>query len=1045
MSFRNVLLCLAIATIYFLSAKLGLNFAFEQENTSPIWPPTGISIAAMVIYGYRIWPAIFFGALALNLSTGITISSAAGIAVGNSLESLLTVYLIYRFLPKYPFNSVRSTLLFSLFVLIGTTVSASIGVLSLLVSGIISSEDFYLLWSTWWLGDAVGGIVLTPFLLSLRQPMRFKVDLACTLEIALLVILSLFSALLVFNPWIESAQYRFDSSFLLIPTLAWASLRFYQHGATGLVLVFTFIAISSTLEGFGPFVAATNNQSLLLLQSFMAIIMITTLALASSVDENRRATLKLHTAHRTLEEKVTERTVDLRDSNQQLETEVSRRELSTESLKKLLAATTLPADENYFHAVTRELTNIYGTKYAFIGVLEPKQRMSIETVSVCANNQIIDNFEYQLPESPCCDVLNLEMEFIPCNVAALYPKDELLIEMGIDSYFGAPIISSDNKIAGIVVTMDTKPMEIGEWIKPMLGLIASNISFELERNEAKQALQLAASVYDEAIDAIIIYDEHRNIVRANKAFSNITGYQETEVIGRDSSLLNSGKQDNLFYQQFWHSLNSTGSWQGEIWNKKKNGEIFPCWETITVVKDKENNIKRYISIFSDISAKKRTEEKIYYLAHYDILTGLVNRTYFVEILEQEIENAELAGQSLALLFLDLDHFKHINDTSGHSTGDILLTKVAERLNKFVSKEVIISRLGGDEFTLLLKNTQSIQQVESLASDVLRELCIPYQLNTQEVILSASIGFCNYPEDATGVQELFKNADIAMYKAKADGRNKFKRFVPLMNFEAQQRVKIENEIRVGLENNQFEIYYQPQIELQTMKVIGCEALVRWNHPVMGLLTPNTFIPVAEESGLIVPMGDWILEEVCQQFVSWEKQGIRLQQIAVNLSARQFNNHDLEGSVQEILDRTGMPAHHLELELTESMLMENVEETISIMNKLRNLGISLSIDDFGTGYSSLAYLKHFPIDKLKIDRSFVNDVLSSPQDATIIKTTINLAQGLGLKTIAEGVETLEQLDYLKNNGCEEMQGYYFCRPLAAGSEKLIKLLDTIKTSP
>lgn len=1042
MRIKYGLLCLAIATIYFLSARLGLSFAFEQENISPIWPPTGISIAALFIFGYRVWPAIFIGALAVNLSTGIPVLAAIGIALGNTLEALTAVYLMYNHLPKYPFYSVGSTLKFALIVIVSTSLSATIGVSTLWFAEIITGDLFSLLWTTWWLGDLVGGIVFTPFILTMAQKPRFKIKASTSIEMLALISFSLSSAFIVFGKGAFGFQGSYDTSFLLIPTLVWAALRFYNHGATSLVVLFTFISIYSTLEGFGPFVAATNNESLLLLQLFMAIIMITSLALASSVGQAKEASQKLIVAQRNLETKVKERTFDLQKSNTELQKEIKQRLENTESMKKLLSATTLPSDSNYYHSICLELARIYRSKFAFIGLIEPNERKSVNTLSVCINDSIVNNFSYQLAGTPCQDVINFDIELVKCDAASLYPKDDMLVEMGVESYFGAPIISSENKVIGVVVTMDDKPMSIGDWIKPTLGLIASNVSFEIEKRSAKQALRLAASVYDEAVEAIAIYDSEGLIIQANRAFTTISGYSEQEAIGQDTRLLKSGRHDDTFYQQFWQSLNQSGTWQGEIWNKKKNGEIFPCWQTITVVKDSSKKVKQYISVFSDISESKKTENEIYHLAHYDVLTGLANRNYFIEILESDIENACNLQQSFALLFLDLDHFKHINDSSGHSTGDLLLIQVAKRLRKFENSDTIISRLGGDEFTLLVRDVKSVEVVEKLAEQILHELRIPYHLSNLEVVLSVSIGFCFYPDDATNVHDLLKNADIAMYKAKSEGRSKFKRFVPLMNFEAQQRAQIEQEIRTGLEQQQFEIYYQPQVNLKSGKMIGCEALVRWNHPTKGFMAPNLFIPIAEDSGLINPLGEWVLESACKQFMDWKNSGYVLEHIAVNLSARQFNEQNLVDTVKEVLLKTGIDAEHLELELTESMLMENLEESISIMSNLRQLGISLSIDDFGTGYSSLAYLKHFPIDKLKIDRSFVNDVLSSPEDATIVKTTISLAAGLGLKTIAEGVETLQQMEYLKENGCEEMQGYYFCHPLSPRAKQLVELLATTR---
>lgn len=994
----------------------------------------------MLLFGYRVWPAIFVGAFALNLSTSIPVLAAVGIASGNTSEALIATYLITRFLTNYPFESVRSTFLFIFFIVIATTVSASAGVVSLLLSNIIDSQTILVLWPTWWLGDLVGGVVVAPLILTLARRTQYRFRLAKIIEAIGLISLSTISALFVFGHLFRSPELSSMTSFLLIPALVWAALRFYQHGATILVALFTCIAVYSTLRGYGPFIGGTANESLLMLQTFMAIIMTTALSLAASVDETAKANQQLSNSQVALEQKVLDRTNELSDSNKELVKEIVKRRESTDSIKRLFATTKLTSSENYFHAVTKELSNIYHSKFAFIGLLQSNVGQSISTLSVRIDNKIANNFDYSLRNTPCQDVLNSKIELIPCDVASLYPKDDMLREMGIDSYFGAPIISSDNKTIGIVVIMHDKPIEIAEWLKSVIGLIAKNVSFEIERESAKEALQLAASVYDKAVEAIIIYDKKRRIIQANKAFTKISGYLESDVIGKDTKLLKSGRHDTHFYETFWRSLNSEGTWQGEIWNKKKNGDVFPCWQTITVVKDGDGDIKQYISIFSDITESKKTEAELYRVAHYDLLTGLTNRNHFMELLENELDSADRKGDAPALLFLDLDHFKNINDSSGHSAGDLLLVQVAERLAEFSSSDIIISRLGGDEFTLFVKNRPTTTEIEELASKILFELKQPYCLDSLEVVVSVSIGFSFYPADAKNLQELLKYADIAMYNAKSEGRNQYKQFVPEMNFEALQRVQIEQEIRVAIERFQFEIHYQPQAELKTGKLVGCEALIRWNHPSKGFLAPDLFIPIAEESGLIVPLGNWVLETACRQFMLWVSKGYRLNHIAVNLSARQFKEGDIRKTVKDVLIKTGMKPKNLELELTESMLMENIEETIQTLNDLREIGVQLSIDDFGTGYSSLAYLKHFPINKLKIDRSFINDLFSTPADATIVKTTINLAHGLGLTTIAEGVETREQKEYLSANACEEMQGYYYCKPLPADSDQLIELLTS-----
>jgi len=1041
-SFKTLGLSFIVAISYFLFAKLGLFFAFEQANTSPIWPPTGLAIAVVLYYGYKLLPAIFISALAVNLTTNIPLISATFIGVGNTAEAALASFIILKVIHQYPFSSIKSTLSFTAITVICTTISASIGVFVLLLSDIITVENFTGLWITWWLGDAVGGLVFGSLILTFFYQTSYSFNERKFYELIALLLFSFTSTYFVFHHWDNINQAHYGFSVLLLPTIVWASLRFYQRGATSIVLFYTLISVYSTLQGQGPFVMVNITESLLLLQLFMVIILITALTLAASIDETKQISIKLNNTYNEQENLIAKRTIDLSNANSRLTTEINHRQHYNELIKKLLVASSLPSNQDYFQSVTSTLTQIYDTHFAFIGIFENEQKNSVRTISVCAGDQHVDNFTYQLKGTPCQDVLNLNLELVPFDVAQLYPEDKLLVDMAIESYFGAPIISPNNEMIGLVVVMDTKAMILQTWIKPVLKVIAKQVSHEIERHNIKQELQLAASVFNKTVEAIVIYNAQKRILRVNPAFCKVTGYSTQEALGKSPRLLNSGKHSISFYKKVWQSLLDNGAWQGEIWDKRKSGEIFPCWQTITAVKDEKGKIIQYISVFSDIGKKKADKEQIFQLAHFDILTGLPNRTSFIKQFNQILETAPKEPFSLALLFLDIDHFKLINDSSGHSTGDLLLIKIAERLEKLTDKNNILSRFGGDDFVLLIKNYGSITDLENYATNILQELSFPFILNSHETVISASIGYCTFPEDANNVKELLKNADIAMYVAKDEGRNQIKRFTSIMNIEAQQRVEIEHELRVALKNQQFEIYYQPQMQLNNNQFIGCEALLRWQHPQKGMLPPDFFIPIAEESGLIVPIGNWVLEEACKQYIAWQEQGFKLNHIAVNLSARQFFDQDLEFIVQEILQRTGMPANALELELTESMLMENVDQTINTMNKLRNIGIQLSIDDFGTGYSSMAYLKHFPIDKLKIDKSFVDDLLSSTKDDALVNSMINLAHGLGLLVIAEGVENKEQLAYLKSQQCDEIQGYYFSKPQPINAEILLKLLNNTK---
>jgi diguanylate cyclase (GGDEF)-like protein/PAS domain S-box-containing protein len=1034
---KYITLCFTLTVVYFLAAKLGLLFAFEQANVSPMWPSTGLAIAALVHYGYRLWPVIFVGALAVNATTEISIIASIGIASGNALEAIVASFFIHKLLGGCPLKSVNNSFIFCVLLLAATTISATIGVTSLFLTYAINAEQITLLWITWWFGDAAGGLVFTPLLLVLAN--QLSISKSKYYEFAALCTCIIISAIIVFSPM--TAHLHYSLSFLLLPSIVWAALRFYQPGATITVAVYAMVAAISTANGISPFQGPDINTSLLILQSFIVIIVITALALAASADETRRAQAQLHESQNELSQLLNERTMALTDSHDQLNQAVDHRNASSQSIRKLLQASMLmlPSDEQYFNHISKELAQIYDTAFAFIGVFTDSRQKSIRTLSVWCKDKHADNFSYDLQGTPCQDLIDLKIELVAQDVQQKYPQDKMLVQMGIESYFGAPIVSVNNSMLGVVVVMDDQPMQINEWVKPVLNIIATRVSFEIEREQARQELKLAASVFRETAEAIIICDSQKRILRVNPAFSRITGFSPKEAIGQTPKLFSSEKHSAAFYQSFWYTIDTSGCWQGEVWDKRKNGETFPCWQTVTAVKNKQGQIKQYIGVFSDISSKKQAEEQIYQLAHFDILTGLPNRTLFIEKLTQVLEHSRINKQSLSLLFINLDHFKLVNNSSDHSTGDILLIHVAQRLRRFIDDHTVISRLGGDEFAILVKDVADEQQIAQLSHDILLELSAPFKLNSTDVIVSASIGYSSYPQDASSAHELLRNADIAMYKAKDGGRHKYQRYTANMDKQARQRVEIESELRHAITLKQFVLHYQPQVQLSTNKVTSCEALVRWNHPEKGILPPCYFIGVAEESGLIVPLGDWILEEACRQFVLWQQQGVMLSHIAVNLSARQFVNHDLVSCVERILKNNSMSGHQLELELTESMLMKNVDQTIATMNSLRTMGVQLSLDDFGTGYSSLAYLKHFPINKIKIDKSFIDDLPNAPEDEAIVKSTISLAHGLGLIVIAEGVENKAQADYLRRHHCEEVQGYYFSVPHAGDSAALHALFS------
>lgn len=691
------------------------------------------------------------------------------------------------------------------------------------------------------------------------------------------------------------------------------------------------------------------------------------------------------------------------------------------------------------------------------------------------------------------------------------------------------------------------------------GVRAINLDIT-ERIKHEQALSIAAVAF-ETHEAIVITDRDTRILRVNRAFCDITGYEVDEVVGKTPIFLSSGRQDQAFYTEMWATLNAMGRWSGELWDKRRNGEVYPKRLTITAIPDESGEVAFYVGTFSDITERqqvekamheakekfqslvesssdwiweidadgayvyaspkvkdllgyephevigktpldfmppeeqlrigrffedavrekkpfvgvensnlhkdghlviletsgvpffdkagalcgyrgvdrditerKRYESQIERQANYDELTGLANRNLFMDRLKQAQAYAHRHESGLAVLFIDLDNFKHINDSLGHDSGDLLLTQVASRLSDSVNEGDTVTRQGGDEFVLILSEEGDAQTV---SQNILKAMSTPFDINGRELRITCSIGIACYPKDGEDQQTLLKNADAAMYRAKELGRNNAQYYTAGMNIKAMERLELENGLYHALARNEFLLHYQPQVDLRTGEIVGMEALVRWQHPERGLVSPAIFIPVAEDSGLIVPLGEWVLRTACAQNKAWQLAGHKPISVAVNLSARQFRQPGLVEKVADILKETELDPTCLELELTESLVMQDVEKTIATLSRLKVMGVKLSIDDFGTGYSSLSYLKRFPIDTLKIDQSFVRDITTDPDDAAIARSIISMAHDMQLRVIAEGVETEAQKSFLSLRRCDEIQGYLFSKPVPAVEfEKLLR---------
>ncbi|HEY0832453.1 MAG TPA: EAL domain-containing protein [Azospirillum sp.] len=550
-----------------------------------------------------------------------------------------------------------------------------------------------------------------------------------------------------------------------------------------------------------------------------------------------------------------------------------------------------------------------------------------------------------------------------------------------------------------------------------------------DRKRAEEELAMAASVFSNTQEGIIVTDADGRILSVNKAFTDITGYPADEAVGRTPEMLRSGYQDDAFFEEMWKELHAAGFWQGEVWNRRRSGEAYLQWESVTTIRDADGRPKTHIVIFSDITEMRRKDERLRYQAYHDVLTGLANRTLLQDRLEHALSFARRADSAVAVLFLDLDRFKLVNDSLGHQLGDELLKSVATRITGCLAGDETVARTGGDEFVIVLTDFASTAEVAHVADRVMEALTAPFALRGHDVHVGVSIGIGIFPQDGGDVATLMKNADTAMFKAKDAGRNTFRFFDTSMNSRAVERLDLEAGLRRALQNGELELHYQPQIDLADGGLRGVEALVRWRHPERGLIPPGDFIPLAEETGLIAPLGEWVLHEASRQARRWRDAGLRIGRMAVNVSARQFEDREFINRIIATLATTGLAAKHLEVELTESVLMARPEQAIRTLHALREAGIAISVDDFGTGYSSLAYLKNLPISALKIDRAFVSDVGEDRRDQAIVETIITLGRSLDLAIVAEGVETARQLDFLTARRCDCAQGFYFSRPLPA----------------
>ncbi|HEB72988.1 MAG TPA: bifunctional diguanylate cyclase/phosphodiesterase [Nitrospirae bacterium] len=562
-----------------------------------------------------------------------------------------------------------------------------------------------------------------------------------------------------------------------------------------------------------------------------------------------------------------------------------------------------------------------------------------------------------------------------------------------------------------------------------------------ERKRIQEKLQLASMVVNTATEGVVVTGADTVIESVNPAFTHITGYSAQEAVGQKPSILRSDRHDKQFYEKMWESIVKTGQWQGEIWNRRKNGEVFPERLTITAIKDSKNNTVKYASVFYDITELKQSEKEIEYKAYHDALTGLPNRQLFQDRLEQAIVRARRADSMFAVLFIDLDDFKNVNDSLGHASGDLLLQGIAIRLVGCAREEDTVSRLGGDEFTIIIENIGDEQEAANVAGRVIASLEEPFNYKNEDLYAAVSIGIAVYPANGATLEELIKNADIAMYSVKNRGKNNYSFFTSEMNEKAVRRIELWKNLRQAIDKNELKAYYQPKIDMETGEIVGMEALIRWIRPD-GIVYPDEFIPVAEDTGFIVELDEWMFCTACAFIKKIDERSARLGKknnvkVSINFSARDIERPNLISNVRNIITGNGIDPGCVEIEVTESAIIRDIDRAVDILSDLREIGLDISIDDFGTGYSSLNYLTKLPINALKIDRAFIVDIEEDKNARTVAKAITAMASELGLTVIAEGVETRAQYDFLYSIGCDQVQGYIFSPP--APEDEMLKMLE------